>query len=473
MKAASAGLRKARDLICYDQIVGEAQRPLVGVMVMVALGLAHGRAQAEVPPRVIGSGGTAQSAVPAADELSVADLKWPASTRSAVARWSAHVDDAAGGRKIGELVRGARVAWRRIVAAHDACGAWLELEPRGWTCAHDLAPSDDAAPAATPVVIADDAPSERYADIKKEGALAYDSLDDARTGVIARVVPDKTFVAVRANARSVTIDGVRYWKTDQGWIANGSLTWYSPSEFAGIDLAASPPASWPFAWVVPHVHGAKVVVRDAADPHGAPVRELRAREIVSVLETSGAWTRIGTGEWIEQRDLRVANRSSRPDGVADGEKWIDVDLDQQVLIAYEGDTPVFATMVSTGRTNWETPTGIYRVTGKSARTRMQDPGNMAEEWNVADVPWTMRFRKNFALHGTYWHDGFGRARSHGCVNLSTRDAHHLYVWTTPSVPDGWSEADDGGAPTGTPVRVRNAHDPDPVWKGYDGKPLAR
>jgi lipoprotein-anchoring transpeptidase ErfK/SrfK len=440
-------------------IVGEVQRLTTGVMVMVALGLAHGRAQAEVT---------------AGDELSVADLKWPTSTRSAVARWTAHVDDAAGGKKIGELVRGARVGWRRIVAAHDHCGAWLELEPRGWACAHDLLPSDDAAPAAaTPATIVDDAPDERYADIKKEGALAYDSLDDAKSGAIARIVPDKTFVAVKANARSVTIDGVRYWKTDQGWIANGSLTWYSPSTFAGLDLAASPPASWPFAWVVPHVHGAKVVVRDAADAHGAAVRELHAREIVSVLETSGAYTRIGTGEWIEARDLRVANKSARPDGVGANEKWIDVDLDQQVLVAYEGDAPVFATMVSTGRTNWETPTGIYRVAGKSARTRMQDPGNMAEEWNVADVPWTMRFRKNFALHGTYWHDGFGRARSHGCVNLSTRDAHHLYVWTTPEVPDGWSEADDGGAPTGTPVRIRNAHDPDPIWKGYDGKPIAQ
>ena len=432
---------------------------------MVALGLAHRGARAETA---------------AGDELSVADLKWPASTRSAIARWTAHVNDAAGGKKIGELARGARVGWRRIVAARDRCGAWLELEPRGWACAHDLAPSDDAvappaAPAspASPASVDDDGLGERYADIKKEGALAYDSLDDARSGAIARIVPDKTFVAVKVGARSATVDGVRYWKTDQGWIANGSLSWYSPSEFAGIDLLAHPAVSWPFAWIVPHVHGAKVVVRDAADPRGAAVRELGAREIVPVLETSGAFARIGAGEWIELRDARLAQASARPDGVGAGEKWIDVDLDQQVLIAYQGDAPVFATMVSTGRTNWETPTGIYRITGKSARTRMQDPGNMAEEWNVADVPWTMRFRKNFALHGTYWHDGFGRARSHGCVNLSTRDAHHLYVWTTPEVPDGWSEADDGGAPTGTPVRIRNAHDPAPIWKGYDGKPLAR
>ena len=393
-----------------------------------------------------------------------ADVHWPATARSAIARSSVRVLDDVGGAKIGELERGARVGWKQIVAGDRSCGEWVELQPRGWVCARDLTPSDDEI---TPPADDDNAPSERYADVKKDGALAYDTPDDIKSGAIARIVPDKTFVAVKPGARSLTVDGVRYWKTDQGWIANGQLSWYSPSEFSGIDVTSA--QAWPFAWVVPHVHGAKVIVRDA--PSGAEVREVHARDIVPVVETSGDWARIGANEWLELRDLRVAHLSTRPDGVGDHERWIDVDLDQQALVAYEGDTPVFATLVSTGRKLWETPTGIYRVTGKYARVRMQDPGNMADEWNVADVPWTMRFRKNFALHGTYWHDGFGRARSHGCVNLSTRDAHHLYVWTAPEVPDGWTEAADDGTATGTPVRIHSARDPDPVWKGFDGKPI--
>ena len=98
---------------------------------------------------------------------------------------------------------------------------------------------------------------------------------------------------------------------------------------------------------------------------------------------------------------------------------------------------------------------------------------MAEEWNVADVPWTMKFRKNFALHGTYWHDGFGHARSHGCVNLSPHDARRLYDWTSPDVPDGWSEIADGGDASGTPVRIHDHRDPDPVWRDFDGHAIPR
>jgi lipoprotein-anchoring transpeptidase ErfK/SrfK len=147
-----------------------------------------------------------------------------------------------------------------------------------------------------------------------------------------------------------------------------------------------------------------------------------------------------------------------------------VDRDHQTLVAYEGDTPVFTTLVATGKVKWATPTGIYRVHGKDEKARMQDPGGLEDEWNVADVPYSMRFRKNFALHGTYWHDGFGRRRSHGCVNLSTSDAKRLYDWVTPEAPPGWTQAEnlDG---TGTPVRIHSSYDPKPKWLDYEGRPI--
>jgi lipoprotein-anchoring transpeptidase ErfK/SrfK len=40
----------------------------------------------------------------------------------------------------------------------------------------------------------------------------------------------------------------------------------------------------------------------------------------------------------------------------------------------------------------------------------------------------MYFDDEIALHGAYWHDGFGFRRSHGCVNMSVTDAHWLYEW---------------------------------------------
>jgi len=42
----------------------------------------------------------------------------------------------------------------------------------------------------------------------------------------------------------------------------------------------------------------------------------------------------------------------------------------------------------------------------------------------------MYFNRDMALHGAYWHDGFGYRRSHGCVNMTITDAHWLYNWAS-------------------------------------------
>ena len=84
-----------------------------------------------------------------------------------------------------------------------------------------------------------------------------------------------------------------------------------------------------------------------------------------------------------------------------------------------------------------TPTGVYRISKKYDKTRMTNQKVSREQWDVADVPWAMKFRKGFAVHGAYWHDNFGKRRSHGCVNLSPKDARWVYDWTQPVVPAGY------------------------------------
>lgn len=113
---------------------------------------------------------------------------------------------------------------------------------------------------------------------------------------------------------------------------------------------------------------------------------------------------------------QVANAASY-----DGEHWIDVDLTQQRVYAYAGDTVVNSFLVSTG--TWQTPTvtGKYKVWIKLRSTDMSGPG-----YYLPDVPYTMYFYKGYGLHGTYWHNNFGTPMSHGCVNLSIPDAAWLY-----------------------------------------------
>jgi lipoprotein-anchoring transpeptidase ErfK/SrfK len=145
-----------------------------------------------------------------------------------------------------------------------------------------------------------------------------------------------------------------------------------------------------------------------------------------------------------------------------------VDVEQQVLIAYAGTTPVYATLVSTGRRTGGTPAGVYRIKTKTARTTMKNPPGAKLAWNVRDVPWAMSYRENFAVHGVYWHDAFGRKRSHGCVNLSPADAKWLWGWTLPAVPDGWIEV-KAERDAGTAIRIRNRYHPDPPWRDFDGE----
>jgi lipoprotein-anchoring transpeptidase ErfK/SrfK len=117
----------------------------------------------------------------------------------------------------------------------------------------------------------------------------------------------------------------------------------------------------------------------------------------------------------------VASGSSSTGGV----RWIDVDLTNQMVYAYEGDTVVNSFVVSTG--TWMTPTvtGKYKIWIKLKKTSMSGPG-----YYLPDVPYVMYFYKGYGLHGTYWHSNFGTPMSHGCVNLSIPDAEWLYYWAS-------------------------------------------
>ncbi len=102
-------------------------------------------------------------------------------------------------------------------------------------------------------------------------------------------------------------------------------------------------------------------------------------------------------------------------------RWIDVDLGDQLLTAYEGSDPVMRFLISSGTTSYPTVTGQFRIWVKLESTRMRGPG-----YDLKDVPYTMYFYEGYGLHGAYWHNNFGTPMSHGCVNLSPSDAGWLF-----------------------------------------------
>jgi hypothetical protein len=150
------------------------------------------------------------------------------------------------------------------------------------------------------------------------------------------------------------------------------------------------------------------------------------------------------GFWVRGPEIVVMEPGPPPADLAPGEKWIDVNLTTQSLVAFEGTTPVFATLVSTGRKdkvdkekNHETKPGVFRIREKHIAETMDADTATDGPYSIEDVPWIMYFNGSIALHGAFWHANFGRQQSHGCVNLSPLDARALFFWTGPHLPDNW------------------------------------
>jgi hypothetical protein len=293
----------------------------------------------------------------------------------------------------------------------------------------------------------------------RRGATAFATKQDAAAGD-GRVLEGSN--TVRA-AGATTIDGKRFWLTSKGDLIDASkIVQISPSSFKGVAIAEG--AAMP-GWIRGRKEPSKPV-KVSTEPGGRARGEIAARTVVTILEESadGRFVRVTDTAWVPRGDVRMAAVTEPPEGTGAGEKWFDIDLDTQILVAYEGTRPVYATLVSTGKYGHWTPTLISRVQAKHESTPMtSDKGDI---YSVADVPWTMFYDGHYALHTSYWHNGFGGPRSHGCINLAPRDARLLYQWSSPDVPPGWTSVYGTEAHPGSLVRVHSARLPEPKFRGY-------
>jgi hypothetical protein len=138
------------------------------------------------------------------------------------------------------------------------------------------------------------------------------------------------------------------------------------------------------------------------------------------------------------------------------EKRLEIRLKDQVVVAYEADRPVFMTRAATGAHfsdgDYRTGTGSFLTNRKRPSRHMAagEPG-IGTGFDLPGVPWVSYLTKSgVSLHGTYWHNDFGRPRSHGCINLSSKAARWVYRWTHPVVPYGMELVE---GETGTEVKI--------------------
>jgi hypothetical protein len=420
-------------------------------------------------------------------------------------------------KQIGTIAQDTRVAWTRTQKAAGCKKAWVEIAPRGWVCGDRVQPTDQPPTGVElPRIDADGLVPGTYGKVVEDGAITYrmQTADDLRRkddedkkrgkkkkgraepvstpaetdpplerlpldpGGRRMIAGDALLgsVNVRKYAEAQVGDKT-YWKIDPRknvWLAARSIHQHAPSTWHGTRLGDDTGLTLPIGFVWPRGGGLQKWTHYKS-VGGGVARQLPARAAVAILETFADPAgkpiayRIGDAEWIDAPDVKVVTATPPPPLIEAGERWFDVDVDAETLVAYEGETPIYATLVSSGAKLTPTETGLYRIWKKVAETDMRGlSGGGEDPYSVATVPWTEFFspEKGLALHTAYWHDGFGRPKSHGCVNLAPIDARWLYFWSDPWVPPGWTMTAGVVEAPGSIVRVRSAKDPDPPLRGY-------
>jgi hypothetical protein len=217
---------------------------------------------------------------------------------------------------------------------------------------------------------------------------------------------------------------------DGQWVRTEFLRPAQPSTFAGVRLPTA--LDYPMAWVLVNVVPSRSPGAEPTEGDLAILRYTKVNLYATVEIDGWEWYQVGVDQWVEQRSIARVLPVERPTDV-DTERWVSVDLYEQVLIAYEGTTPVFSTLVSSGLADWPTNEGLFNVYVRYPRTVMSGAEGQPDFYYLEEVPWTMYFDNDIGLHGTYWHDGFGYRHSHGCVNLSIMDAYWLYDWASTEI----------------------------------------
>jgi len=349
-------------------------------------------------------------------------------------------------------MRGARLPSFGARVGPGCQGRWFSVGPVAWICEEGVVAA--GAPRATTRSFTANGFPHEYFFVGKDGSLGYRALETAEEGV-----PEAQFlpgfgVALTRTAKKPGGDDPFGLTTHGLWVPVRDLVGpVTPPE----PLAAEgSPAD--VAWV--NVEQTTV----HASPRGRRVRTLGTLSKVTVLERRGegrdAWLRIADAEWIRARDTTSPRPATPPAEALPLERWIDVDVERQVLTAYAGERALYSMPVSTGRgkegTELATPRGVHRLWIKLRTSDMDNLENLeaAESYAIQAVPWVMYFDRGYGLHGAFWHRAFGRVQSHGCVNLTPADAERLFEWASPRLPDGWSAVLPTDYERGTLVSVR-------------------
>lgn len=267
-----------------------------------------------------------------------------------------------------------------------------------------------------------------YAVVNNEAVPVYDNLDNAVADIPGNTLLASKIKYVSLYQKSNTEKGTYYQIATNEWISAQYIKKVSVPTFQGFLFKSNP--ARPFGWAMDTFTTRISPSMNAAET-GRVYYKYNILQIYDSQTINDVdWSMVGVDEWIPSKYLaRVIPNYTPPAGVTSN-RWIEVNLQEQVLLVYDSGKIVFATLISSGSPPFYTQPGVFQIYKMLANDPMSGSfeSDKSDYYYLEDVPYIMYYDKLRALHGAYWNNYLGSRGSHGCVNLSVGDAHWLFDW---------------------------------------------
>lgn len=371
--------------------------------------------------------------------------------------------------KRGSIREGTRIVGREWVPESGGRGiersscesrTWVKLDEEMYVCSDFLSTR------------AGGVTTERLPRVPQGALLPYQYGFAAHDGVLAYRAPGDFFLddwstSLGAGFAMALVDrrevsGRVFVKSRSGiWVLESELRMARGSVFEGhaIQTDEVRTGAWlQKGWIVrdTQVLDAQASGARGRGAGGRGAGRLLKHQTIMVLRTDRSFAYLPSGQKIRLRDVALPRVATTPREVGDA-RWIDVDTQTQVVTAYQGVTPVYTTLMSSGKSGSATPLGVHRVWAKLAEDTLDNlqRDDVSGNYAIESVPWVAYFtRDGVALHAAFWHEDFGQKKSHGCVNLSPKDAKWFFEFTSPELLPGFDAILSTERSQGTLISVR-------------------
>lgn len=275
--------------------------------------------------------------------------------------------------------------------------------------------------------------------VKAEDGLRLRGLPSLNADIIA-VLPDNAEFIAAPNESGNWIGG--YLDGYAGWVSADFLK--DPPALPKISVKDWNPGIWQGAALgETNVRSKPTTTSDIVEvlQYGDELTVKAWVKGEEVFTGANLWAQMDDGKFVYARNIgRNAPVEPPPlpsDAPAIG-RWIDVQLTQQLMTAYEDRNPVRVSVTTTGMAGWETPPGFFTILRRVANETMESGAIGAENfYKLEDVLFTQYFTdRGHAIHFAWWRtpETIGRPGSHGCLNLLFDDSQFYWEWANIGTP---------------------------------------